>query len=77
MTVPPWAPVVSRLPDGQWQAALLVGDPLPSEEAANKLARFVCGHADRRLRDVAAQIDATSATEAAAAVPAPAFSSPA
>lgn len=60
MTVPPWAPAVQRLPDGQWQPLLLAADPVPTEEQARELAEYLVRQLDARLRDVAAQLDAST-----------------
>ncbi len=78
MNVPPWAPAVQRLPDGQWQPVLLVTDPVPTEEEAHELALYLVRQLDARLRDVGAQLDASTAylsITTAASVPLPAFTS--
>lgn len=84
MSVPPWSPAVQRLPNGQWQPLLLITDLVASEEEAHELAWFLLRQLDARLPDVAAQLDAstdsaapvpTAVPKAAAAVPAPEFTS--
>ncbi len=80
MTVPPWSPAVQRLADGRWQPLLLAADPVPTEEQARELAWYLVRQLDARLPDVAAQLDActgslSTASEAAASVPLPAFTS--
>ncbi len=58
VTVPPWMPDVQRLPDGTWQPLLRVGEPVATPDEARERALFLTRHADARLRDVAAHLDA-------------------
>jgi hypothetical protein len=56
-SLPPWWPRITETADG-YELAIVVSEPLRSREAAEEMARFVTGHMNRRLLDVAGQIEA-------------------
>jgi hypothetical protein len=63
--IPPWSAEVQRTSDGHWlPVVVLTDEPLDGREDAEELADFVVGHLDRRLRDVAAQVDAAASDPA-------------